>query len=120
VDHLTNDAQQKLREANIMMEKLLRSSSVLSSPHAQIKAVDIASLSNALRQIREEELLVSSVPEDDNLSRERAVYWDSLKKLQAALPVIHIQLKMRLAELSRARAHANAVSGWLNASRDAL
>jgi hypothetical protein len=118
MDNLMIDSMSKFRQANRMMQRMMQSAPVVISARSQINAAAIASLSNELREIREGGLLESSPFDSQELSCEKSIYKDRLAELHKVLPVIHIQLRIKLSTLGQAQTHMTAVSGWLNTSKN--
>lgn len=119
MDHLTNEYTLKLREASAMMRQILQSISTASA-RVPVTATAMASLCSTLGEVRQQGLLAKPSLDGDELFQERALYMENLKKLYAALPALHVHLRMMQSRLGRNRNHMSAVSGWLSASRDVL
>lgn len=119
MDHLTSEYTLKLREASAMMRQLLQSMSAASA-RVPVTATTMAALSSVLGEVRQKELLNKPALNGEEFIQEKALYMEDLKKLHAALPALHVHLRMMQSRLRRNRNHMSALSGWLSASRDVL
>jgi hypothetical protein len=108
----------KLHEANLQMRRTLQSLSAFSAMDAQIAGNIISTVTSALRKVREAGLPPTSDMYNQQPSQEAILYWNNLKKLEKALPALHIQLKMRRANLDRSLSHRKTVTRWVEVNKE--
>ena len=117
MDNVISKIEAKLHEANFQMQRTLQLLSAFSTMDSPIAHNIISMVTSALRQVRQAGLTNSTL-QDHIPSQEAALYWDNLKKLEKALPTLHIQLKMRRANLDRALSHRQTVTRWVEVSKE--
>ena len=109
--------QAKLHEANLQMQRTLQSMPAFSAMDPQAAGNIVSSVTNALRRVREAGL---SHPNERQSSQEEILYWSNLKKLEKALPALHVQLRIRRANLDRSLSHRKSVTRWVEVNKEIL
>jgi hypothetical protein len=107
-----------LHEANLQMKKTLQAMPAFSAVDSQLVGNMISSLTRALRRVREAGLSQSSIQHDRHSSREEVLYWSNLRRLEKALPALHIQLRMKRANLDRSLSHRKTVTRWVEGNKE--
>lgn len=118
MDNVMSEIEVKLHEANLQMQKTMQSLSAFSVMDAQIAGNMVSAVTSALRQVREAGLPPTSHVHDQQPSQEAVLYWSNLKKLEKALPALHIQLRMRRANLDRSLSHRKTVTRWVEVNKE--
>lgn len=118
MDNVMSEIEVKLYEANSQMKRTFQSLSAFSAMDLQIAGNIVSAVTNALRQVREAGLPPTSDVHDHQPSQEAVLYWKNLKKLQKALPALHVQLKMRRANLERTLSHRKTVTRWVEVNKE--
>ena len=117
MDNVKSEIGARLYEANVQMQKTLRALTAFSVMDPQMAHSMISRLTSALRQVREAGLPPGSFAKYHPASQE-ALYWSNLGKLEAALPALHIQLRMRRANVDLALSHRKTVTRWVESNKE--
>ncbi|HEY1802297.1 MAG TPA: hypothetical protein VGG46_15330 [Terriglobales bacterium] len=118
MDDVRSEIEVRLHEANLQMQRTLQSLSAFSAMDSAIPRNIVSTVTSALRRVREAGLLFSSDVHGQELSQEAILYWDNLKKLQKVLPALHVQLRIRRANLDRSLSHRQTVTRWVEVNKE--
>src|SRR6185437_3199137 len=118
MDNVSSETDTKLHKANLQMQRTFQSLSAFSTMDPASANNIISGVTSALRQVRQAGLTPNSTLHDRKPSQEETLYWDNLKKLEKALPALHIQLRIRRANLDRSLSHRQTVTRWVEVNKE--
>jgi hypothetical protein len=118
MDNVMSEIEVKLHEANLQMQRTFQSLSAFSAMDPQIAGNIVSAVTNALRQVGEAGLRPSPHANEHQSSQEEVLYWSNLKKLEKALPALHVQLRIRRANLDRSLSHRKTVTRWVEVNKE--